>query len=177
MPAVSRAGNARSTRSTGLARPASRKCRAGRPRSRCRVRGLRALIRVEVGAPLWNMSRPSVTVQLGGDLFTRVRAAATSGALFGTAAAPIFAKTPEECNAKYGANQDRIKASPRSGFLLLGFAQSVSAAARFNAHERPSASFGERVMPPSDRVVVQQEHRGDFRLRTRRVTRRRLFTC
>ena len=65
MPAVSSAGNARSTRSTGLARPASRKCRAGRPRSRCRVQGLRALIRVEVGAPLWNMSPASTTVQPG----------------------------------------------------------------------------------------------------------------
>lgn len=62
-------------------------------------------------------------------------------------------------------------------FLLLGFDQSVSAAARFKTHERLSACFGERAMPPSDRVVVQQEHRGDFRLRTRRITRRRSFIC
>ena len=99
--------------------------------------------------------------------------AAASGALFGTAVPPIFAKTPEECNAKYGVNQDVIKASPP--FLLLGFAQSVSAAAGFKAYERLSPSFGERAMPPSDRVAVQQEDPGDFRLRTNRITRRRSF--
>jgi hypothetical protein len=99
-------------------------------------------------------------------LFTRVRVAAASGALFGTAAPPIFAKTLEECNAKYGAKQDVIKSLAWGRFLLFGFAQSVSAAARFKAHERLSASFGERAMPPSDRAVVRQEHRGDFRLRS-----------
>jgi hypothetical protein len=78
----------------------------------------------------------------GSDLFTRVRVAAASGALFGTAAPPIFAKTPEECNAKYGANQDVIKSLASGRFLLLGFAQSVSAAARFQTHKRLSASFG-----------------------------------
>jgi hypothetical protein len=123
------------------------------------------------------MSRASTTVQPGSDLFTRVRVAAASGALFGTAAPPIFAKTLEECNAKYGAKQDVIKSLAWGRFLLFGFAQSVSAAARFKAHERLSASFGERAMPPSDRAVVRQEHRGDFRLRPRRIIRRRSFIC
>ena len=37
----------------------------GCARAYSRVRGLRALIGVEVGAPLWNMSRASATVQPG----------------------------------------------------------------------------------------------------------------
>jgi hypothetical protein len=90
--------------------------------------------------------------------------AAASGALFGTAAPAIFVKKPEECNAKCGANQDVIKSLASGRLLLVGFAQSVSAAAGFKAHGRLSASFGERVIPPSDRAVVRQEHRGDFRL-------------
>ncbi len=76
-------------------------------------------------------------------MFGRLRRQALCSAL---QRRPFFVKTPEECNAKYGANQDVIKASPRAGFSCWAFAQSVSAAARFNAHERPSASFGERVI-------------------------------
>jgi hypothetical protein len=64
-----------------------------------------------------------------------------------------------QCEIWSESGRDQSLASGR--LLSLGFAQRVSAAARFKPHERPSASFGERVMPPSDRVVVQQEHRGD----------------
>jgi hypothetical protein len=56
-------------------------------------------------------------------------------------------KTPEECNANYGANQDVIKSLASGRLLLLGFAQSVSGAAGFKPHGRLSASFGERVIP------------------------------
>ena len=80
-----------------------------------------------------------------------------------------------QCEIWSESGRDQSGASGR--FLLLGFDQSVSAAARFKTHERLSACFGERAMPPSDRVVVQQEHRGDFRLRTRRITRKRSFIC
>src|SRR5271163_3525995 len=60
-----------------------------------------------------------------------------------------------QCEIRSESGRDQSLASGR--LPLLGFAQSVRAAARLKAHERLSASFGQRAMPPSDRVVDQQE--------------------
>jgi hypothetical protein len=119
------------------------------------------LIRLEVGAPLWNMSRASTTVQPG-ERFVYLR---SSGCVVRRSVrrcrAAHFREAARgmQCEIWSESGRDQSLASGR--LLSLGFAQRVSAAARFKPHERPSASFGERVMPPSDRVVVQQEHRGD----------------
>ena len=66
-----------------------------------------------------------------------------------------------QCEIRSESGRDQSLASGR--LPLLGFAQSVRAAARLKAHERLSASFGQRAMPPSDRVVDQQE-RAPWRL-------------
>jgi hypothetical protein len=94
------------------------------------------------------MSPGRTTLQPGSDLFTRVRVAAASGALFGTAAPPIFAKTPEECNAKYGANQDGIKASPL-GQVSLRMSAFRPASANAPCHRRIVSSSNKSTVATS----------------------------
>jgi hypothetical protein len=56
----------------------------------------------------------------------------------------------------------RDRSDPRRQLLLLRFTQRTGAASGFKPHQRLSTSFGERAMPTTDRVIVQQQHPGDL---------------
>ena len=52
----------------------------------------------------------------------------------------------------------RSLVNPNDELLLLRWARTASAAASIETHKRLAASLGERAMPATDRIVVQQKH-------------------